>query len=227
MSELPCKRLLLGVCGSIHAVHLPQYILELRTTFATEMKLICTESALSMMPAAALEVFASGQVYSDLWSPKHDGLAPHVALARWAELFAIVPATANSLGKIANGIADDLLTTTALAHEWPLVIAPAMNPAMWKQRSVQRNVEQLRADGHYVIDPTDVISVTGSELGSGLGPRPEEFMPHLWHVHLARLRECFWEEATANAPASRANLAAQGIEPSDPLSVDQMSQSVV
>jgi phosphopantothenoylcysteine decarboxylase/phosphopantothenate--cysteine ligase len=90
----------------------------------------------------------------------------HIELARWADLVAVVPATANILGKAANGLASDLLSTVLLATRAPVLWAPAMNTGMWEHPAVQANIARLRSFGHAVVDPADGVLACGEE-GSG------------------------------------------------------------
>ena len=115
------------------------------------------------------------------------GLAhPHIEPARRADLLAVVPATANILGKAANGIADDLLSTTLLAFDGPVLFAPAMNAIMWKNKAVQRNVAQLREDGHLFVGPAEGHLACG-ETGAGRMAEPEEIFDAIM-AELKRLK---------------------------------------
>jgi phosphopantothenoylcysteine decarboxylase/phosphopantothenate--cysteine ligase len=109
---------------------------------------------------------------------------PHIELARRAELLCIAPATANLLAKAALGIADDLLSTVLLSFEGPVLIAPAMNAAMWEKPAVQRNIKQLRADGVLLIDP-EKGRLSCGEAGTGRMAEPEA----IFHVIAATLEK--------------------------------------
>jgi phosphopantothenoylcysteine decarboxylase len=91
---------------------------------------------------------------------------PHIDIKNHAAVFAIVPATANTIGKIANGIADDLVSSTYLALSCPIIVAPAMNPNMYAKKSVQRNLDTLRDDGVHIIEPMEGVVACG-DYGSG------------------------------------------------------------
>lgn len=203
-SSLPCNRLLVGVSGSIHAAQLTDYLLRFRREFAAEIKVIMTATAAEMMPARTIEQVVGSPVQTDLWG-NEQGRAPHIRLTAWAELFLVLPATANILGKAAGGIADDLLSTAIVASPQPVVFAPAMNRAMWRNKAVVRNVATLRADGHYLVDPVEGISVTSEQQDTGLMPTPRTLLPHLWHVQMRRIRAAYWAEATAEAPRTPAS----------------------
>jgi phosphopantothenoylcysteine synthetase/decarboxylase len=109
----------------------------------------------------------------------------HIELARWGEMFVILPATANVIGQAANGLATNLLTTTILASPRPVVFCPNVHPEMWNKAAVKRNIETLRADGHTVIEP--VVAV-GYEVDSGemseslVVPEPEHLVERLREI---------------------------------------------
>jgi phosphopantothenoylcysteine synthetase/decarboxylase len=88
----------------------------------------------------------------------------HIELARWSEMFVILPATANVIGQAANGLATNLLTTTILASPRPVIFCPNVHPSMWNKAAVKRNVETLREDGHTVIEPEVAVAY---EVDSG------------------------------------------------------------
>jgi phosphopantothenoylcysteine decarboxylase/phosphopantothenate--cysteine ligase len=200
-SSLPCSRLLLAVTGSLHAIQLVDYLLRLRREFATTIRVMMTSTAAEMISPKVVELVTESPVIMGLWGD-HSTPSPHIRLTAWAELFVVLPASANILAKAANGIADDLVSTALVATPAPVVFAPAMNPVMWNSAAVQRNVATLRADGHYVIEPKEGVSLTTGKLDTGLGQTPDNVMPHLWHVHMRRLRQEIWQEATAQVAAS-------------------------
>ncbi|MCF3102241.1 Mersacidin decarboxylase [Streptomyces roseoverticillatus] len=203
ITSLPCERLLLGVSGSIHAVHLPQYLVRLRREFAQEIRVIMTHTATRMISPSVVRTYLEEPVFTDLMGT--DALpSPHIRLTRWAQLFVVLPATAGIMGKAAHGIADDLLSTAIVASPHPVVFAPGMNPSMWRKPAVQRNVDQLRADGHYLVPVEELTSVTTGEFDTGLGPVPETVLTHMWHVLMRRMRDDYWEEAVATPAATPA-----------------------
>jgi phosphopantothenoylcysteine synthetase/decarboxylase len=199
----PCRQLLVGVAGSIHATQLPTYLLGFAREFADEIRVIMTPTAATMVPGPVLEVHAA-EVYMDPWGGRQRCRTPHIELAQWAELFLVLPATANIIGKAANGIADNLLSTAIMAANAPVVFAPAMNATMWANPALQRNVATLRADGHYVIPPVGQVAVATNDPDEGRGPTPESILPHLWHVLMREMRNQVWSSATAEKPQSPA-----------------------
>lgn len=211
-NERLCNTLLVGVSGSVHALELHAYLTRFRETLAPTIKIIMTASARRVVQQEAIALFVDDKVFADLWdrSPEVDR-APHIQLTRWADLFVVVPATANIIGKAAGGIADDLLSTAILSSPKPVVFAPAMNPAMWESRVVQRNIKLLQADGHYIVPPEPAVSVTSGEWDRGLTPTPETLVRHLRHVRMKELKEGYWEEATRDPPLTPAQRKIQAL----------------
>ena len=218
--EKPCRHLLVGVSGSIHALDIHNYLYRFRELFAHTIKVIMTESAARMVDPKTVELYTDDRVFIDSWdrSPSVDK-APHIQLARWADLFVVVPATADILGKAAHGIATDLLSTTLLNYSRPIVFAPAMSTVMWQNKVVRRNAQTLKDDGHYIIDPEAVTVEVGSgDWGQGLGPSPDTVLRHLQHIRMRELRQEYWAEATAEPPMTPAQrklqqLAAKAVSP--------------
>lgn len=144
-------RLLVGVSGSVAVLNLPSYLATLRAELAREVRVIMTSQAARMLPPSTVALICDG-VFLD-GEPTTDRKPGHIELARWSEMFVILPATANIIGQAANGLGSNLLTTTILASPEPVVFCPNVHPAMWYKASVGRNVETLREDGHIVIEP--------------------------------------------------------------------------
>jgi phosphopantothenoylcysteine synthetase/decarboxylase len=110
----------------------------------------------------------------------------HIELARWSEMFVILPATANVIGQAANGLGANLLTTTILASPRPVIFCPNVHTTMWKKCAVQRNVEILRADGHIVIEPEVAVAyeVDSGEMSESLVvPEPMRLVEQLREIH--------------------------------------------
>lgn len=151
------KRVLLGVTGSIAAYQAADLIGLLKNQLAS-VRVIMTRAATRFITPLTLEVISGHPVTVDMFEGTSHEYVEHVALAIDADLLLIAPATANIIGKLANGIADDMLSTTALvvrglAGTAPLLIAPAMNERMWLNSMVQANVERLKKFGAYFVDP--------------------------------------------------------------------------
>lgn len=199
-SSKPCARLLVGVSASVHCVHLPSYLLEFKQSFCDELRVIMTPSAAEMIEPRILGLYCDEPVSTSIWGSGGGSVAPHVRLPRWADLFVVLPATANTLSKAATGIADNLLTTAILASEPGVIFAPAMNPVMYDRPAVQRTLTQLEDDGHYVCRPEPLTSVTTGAFDAGFGPTVETLLSHMWHVFMRRQKEAGWEAAVAQPP---------------------------
>lgn len=146
------KRVLLGVTGSIAAYQAADLIGLLKNQFAS-VRVVMTRSAVRFITPLTLEVISEHPVTVDMFDGPGHEYVEHIGLATAADLLLIAPATANIIGKLANGIANDMLSTTALAVAAPLLIAPAMNERMWLNPVVQANVERLKKSGAYFVDP--------------------------------------------------------------------------
>jgi phosphopantothenoylcysteine decarboxylase/phosphopantothenate--cysteine ligase len=163
-------RVVLGVSGGIAAYKAPDLVRRLRDVGA-EVRVILTPNAARFVSPLALAAVSDHGVILDQWGDPGRGGVDHIELARWAELLLIAPATANILAKLAVGIADDALSTYALAHRGDVMVAPAMNTFMLQHPTVQQNMAALRARGVIVLDPDSGLLACGDE-GAGRMPDP-------------------------------------------------------
>jgi phosphopantothenoylcysteine decarboxylase / phosphopantothenate---cysteine ligase len=158
------RNMLVGIASSIHITSIFTYLRVFRKHISNNIKVIMTEHAVQMMNPETIELFVDDRVFIHAGDRSRDvNKAPHIQLSRWADLFVVVPATANIVGKAANGIADDLLSTTILSYPKPVIFVPVMNETMWKNKAFQRNILLLEQDGHYLV-PSDSVGV---EVGTG------------------------------------------------------------
>ncbi|MGN0930333.1 MAG: flavoprotein [Thermoguttaceae bacterium] len=157
------KSVLLGVSGGIAAFKAAT-LTSLLVKAGVEVSVVMTEAATQLVAPKTFEALSGYPVFTSMWDPRF--IHPHIELSRHANLFCIAPATANVIGKVANGIADDLLTSVYLAFSGKIIIAPAMNSVMWSKPSVQRNCKQLLEDGVILVGPTTGRLSCGE---SGLG----------------------------------------------------------
>lgn len=166
----------LGVCGGIAAYKACEVLRGL-TEAGESVVVIPTKSALNFVGSATWEALSGHPVSTSVFD-NVDSVA-HVALGKQARLLLIAPATANFLAKLAAGIADDLLTATALTARCPIVVFPAMHTEMWEHPATVDNVSRLRARGVHVLDP-DVGRLTGSDSGAGRLPHPQSILSAAW-----------------------------------------------
>lgn len=148
------KEILIGVCGGIAAYKVADLTSQLVQSGAN-VTVVMTKSADNFIGKTTFEALTGRPVFQELFSPQEHFIGEHIGLARRADLFLIAPATAHLIARLAQGMADDLLTTLALAVTCPVYLAPAMNNEMWSKAAVQRNVHQLKEDGHSLIGPDE------------------------------------------------------------------------
>ena len=159
------KNIVVGVTGGIACYKAVEVVNDL-TKKGYNVDVIMTKSAQEFVTPLTFQSLSHNKVITDMFD-KIDKLdTEHISLAKKADLFLIVPATANVIGKIANGIADDMLTTTVMATRAPVLIAPAMNTAMWENPIVQDNVKKLQSYDYTVLDTANGYLACG-DLGSG------------------------------------------------------------
>ncbi|MDD2431893.1 MAG: bifunctional phosphopantothenoylcysteine decarboxylase/phosphopantothenate--cysteine ligase CoaBC [Firmicutes bacterium] len=162
------KVVLVGVTGGIAVYKVVELVSSLRKKGAN-LRVVMTENATRFVTPLTFREVANAPVYYDMWQePTHYDMA-HISLAEEADVCLVAPATANFVGKLAGGIADDLLTTTLLATEVPIAISPAMNTHMWQNPAVQDNVVKLRNRGIKVIEP-DAGHLACGQTGKGRLP---------------------------------------------------------
>ncbi|HHS97712.1 MAG TPA: bifunctional phosphopantothenoylcysteine decarboxylase/phosphopantothenate--cysteine ligase CoaBC [Chloroflexi bacterium] len=180
IAVLQGRRVLLGVTGGIGAYKI--CVLASRLTQAgAEVDVVMTEAATRFVAPLTFQALTGRPVYTDLWSTPGPGLPTHIAhvgLAHSADLLVIAPATANTLAKLAHGLADNLLTTLALAATCPVLVVPAMDAGMWSNVATQANVQTLRARGVRFAGPTWGRMASGLE-GEGRMIEPEEILGHI------------------------------------------------
>jgi phosphopantothenoylcysteine decarboxylase / phosphopantothenate---cysteine ligase len=169
------KRILLGVSGSIAACKAADLASRL-TKAGARVDAILTAAASRFVTPLTFQSLTGRPAPADLWSEEAHVL--HVGLADGADLLVVAPATADILAKLAHGLADDLLTVTALAARCPLLVAPAMDAGMFEHPAVQANLATLRARGATVIGPADGRMASGLE-GRGRMLEPEEILGHV------------------------------------------------
>ncbi len=168
------RRIVVGVSGGIAAYKAISVVSQLRKKGAL-VKVIMTKNATHIASPLTFGEISGHAVAVDMWNDVHDWSVEHIALASWAEAFIIVPATANVIGKIANGIADDMLTTTVMATKGKIFICPAMNTNMYTNPHVQRNLKTLSSCGYEILTPACGELACGT-TGIGRLPEPEEIV---------------------------------------------------
>ena len=165
MMPLRGKRILLGVSGSVAAYKAVEILRGLQRRGA-DVQVAMTEVATKFVSTLTFEALSHRKVHTELFPESGDPDVVHVRVADWPDLMVVAPATANLIGKLANGLADDLLTCTLLAGDCPLVVAPAMESSMYGHPAVQKNLQHLRGRGVHLVDPEEGDLASGH---SGIG----------------------------------------------------------
>ena len=166
------KNILLGVSGGVAVYKSCELVSRLKKQ-AAEIDVIMTEAAAKFVAPLTFQSLSLNQVVVDMFEePKYWEIG-HISLAQKADLVVIAPATANIIGKLANGIADDMLSTTVMASRAPVLIAPAMNTAMYENPVVQKNIETLKNLGYMFVDPVEGRLACG-DVGKGKMAEPSE-----------------------------------------------------
>lgn len=171
------QEILLGVTGGIAAYKSADLCSKLVQS-GNQVTVVMTESASRFIGATTFEALTGRPVYRGMFSPEEHHQGEHIGLAQRADVMVVAPATANYLGKVAHGLADDLLSTLALSITCPLLLAPAMNTEMWSKQSVQRNISQLRDDGVHFVEPGSGWLSCG-QVGPGRMAEPPEIIEKL------------------------------------------------
>ena len=168
------KQILLIVSGGIAAYKAAVLVRRLKDAGATVVPIL-TKGGAQFITPLTLAGLAEHPVYQDLFSLKDESEMGHIRLAREADLILVAPASADLIGRMAAGLADDLASTTLLAADGPVAIAPSMNPVMWANPATQANVHALMARGVHVWGPADGDMACG-EIGSGRLTEPEDLV---------------------------------------------------
>ncbi|WP_339668983.1 bifunctional phosphopantothenoylcysteine decarboxylase/phosphopantothenate--cysteine ligase CoaBC [Dasania marina] len=171
MQQLNNKHILLGVTGGIAAYKSAELIRRLKEHGA-EVQVVMTPAAQEFITPLTLQALSGNPVHTSLLDPEAEAAMGHIALARWADLVLVAPATADFMARLATGQANDLLTTLCLATDAPIAIAPAMNQAMWRDAATQQNLSTLIAQQVAIFGPGDGEQACG-DVGPGRMIEPD------------------------------------------------------
>jgi len=181
-SNLGNLNILLGVSGGVAAYKAVDLASKL-TAAGAKVNTVMTENACQLIGPKSFEAVTCSAVFTSLWDMLGEHKIGHISLVDWADIVVVAPATANIIGKIANGICDDLLSTTLCAC-WPLIksgatlLAPAMNTNMWNNPAVQRNVKTVKEMGFQLIGPEEGPLACGAE-GVGRMSEPQDILEEI------------------------------------------------
>lgn len=172
------KKILLGVTGGI-AVYKVADLVNLFRKRGDDVQVVMTKSAMEFITPLTFQVLTENPVYFDMFGVDRD--IKHISLAKWADVLIVAPATANIIGKIASGIADDLLTTTVISLPDTVrkFIAPAMNTNIWKNKILQKNIKILQENNFVVIPPRTARLACG-DYGEGALAKVEDIVKEVY-----------------------------------------------
>ena len=159
------KNILLGITGGIAAYKACEIIREIKRNNG-DVRVVLTNSASKFITPLTLATLSEHAVLMDMFEDEFRGSTTHINVARWADMILVCPATANTIGKIANGIADDLLTTLIMAATVPVVLCPAMNKEMYRNKFFQENLSRLKRNGYCIVE-SEAGALACGEYGDG------------------------------------------------------------
>lgn len=174
------SRVLIGITGCIAAYKAAALVREFKKA-DNQVKVILTKNAEEFITPLTLRTLSENQVYTSLFDDENEYSAEHIALSKWADILVVAPASANILGKFANGIADDLLSTEYLSFDKPVLIALTMNTKMYEHPAVQKNISLLKERGNIVIEPETGFLACGDE-GKGRFPDIKVILMHAQRI---------------------------------------------
>ncbi len=168
------RRIVVGVCGSVAAYKSAELVSRL-ASFGSDVKVAMTKSAAEFVSPLLFKTLSRNPVACDMWKEPPDWKPEHISLSDFAELYVVAPATANTIGNFANGLAPDFVSSIFLAVSSPVLIAPAMNCGMWENFSVQKNVKYLEENGVKFVGPETGNLACGIS-GKGRMSEPSEIL---------------------------------------------------
>jgi phosphopantothenoylcysteine decarboxylase/phosphopantothenate--cysteine ligase len=174
------RNIVLGITGGIAAYKGADLASKL-TQAGAKVRVVMTRSALEFVAPLTFEAITANAVVTDMFQTSAEHRVNHIALSETADIIVVAPATANIIAKIAQGLADDMLTCTILAAKAPVMIVPAMHTAMWENQITRENINKLKARGFYVVDPA-VGRLASGGFGAGRFPDTEVIIGHIQKV---------------------------------------------
>lgn len=174
------KNIIIGICGGISAYKVVDVVSRLKKMNAI-VTVIMTENATKFISPLTLRAISHEPVITDMFDEPENWDTEHISLAQKADLFVVAPATANILGKIAGGVADDMLTTTIMATDAPALFVPAMNTGMYENPIVQENITKLKQYGYIIMEPETGSMACGTS-GKGRLPEPQQIVEEILKI---------------------------------------------
>ena len=200
MNNLFEKKILLIICGGVAAYKSLEVIRSLRKNGA-KVKTILTKSATNFITPLSIISLSQDKVYQDLFSIENESEMDHISLSRWSDLILVMPATANTISKLSNGLSDDLASTVILASNKDIFLTPAMNVRMWEHPSTKENINKLKKFGYKIIGP-EIGDMACGEYGEGKMSEPSEIIRQI-EDYFINLNKCKKFKALVTAGPTR------------------------
>lgn len=197
------KSIIIGVSGGI-AAYKTAYLVSALSKTEADVNIIMTENACEFISPLVFETLTGNKCYVDTFDRNFKFDVEHISLAKKADIFMIAPATANVIAKIANGIADDMLTTTFLASKCKKIVSPAMNTAMFENQITQDNIAKLKKYGIGVVEPQNGLLACG-DTGAGKMPEPD-FLFDVIEREIAREKDMLGKKVLVTSGATMESL---------------------
>jgi phosphopantothenoylcysteine decarboxylase/phosphopantothenate--cysteine ligase len=170
------KTILVCITGAVAATVMPSYVLQIRKELKVRLFIMVSENATKFVTPYSLKIHSGNEVFTESFQTSADVLVPHIKLTHEADLMLVMPATANMIAKVAHGFCDDLISTSIVASNIPVVFVPSMNGNMWFNKSVQQNVKKLLELEYYVLQPREGVEVEGLSETFGVMPPLSEII---------------------------------------------------
>ncbi|MHB1440853.1 MAG: flavoprotein [Cuniculiplasma sp.] len=180
--KLPCKTMILGITGSVMAANMTFYLNMLKNKFAENVYVIMTKASENFLSPYAMELISGHKVFRNLFDNFEGISVPHIQLSEKADIFLIMPATANIIGKAAGGICDDLISTSVIGSKCKVVFVPSMNERMWYNKAVQSNVKKLKGFNYNIVEPGYGTAISNSKISYGAVPPFDLLLKHLLEI---------------------------------------------
>lgn len=178
------KNIIICVCGGIAIYKVVDVVSRLKKLNANVF-VAMTESATKFVTPMTFQAISNNPVTTSLFDDRYDADIKHISLAQKADLMVVAPATANVIGKLSYGIADDIVTTSIMASESPKLLVPAMNTVMYENPIVQNNIKRLKKYGYNFLEPeSGTMAMKTEKEGIGRLPKPESIVNHIIKMKL-------------------------------------------
>ncbi len=160
------KSILICITGAVAAVALPNYIMIIRKHIRVNVTVMISKNATKFVTPYSLSIYSGSEVFTDTYDFSEKIIVPHIRHTETADIVLVMPATANIIGKVAHGICDDLISTSILASQSPVLFVPSMNERMWFSKPMQHNVQRIKEYWYHIVEP---------EMGIEVGDASESF----------------------------------------------------